>query len=388
MHLEKILCYFGIDNTKNVVVFGAGARGYQTYELLNNIHIEVFGFCDSNKEKQGNEVYGKYCYAPEQLQGIDNLTLIVTPDNAEQLHHELSSKYERVLRREELELFLNIPYFSGYEEFFPLGHFYSLYPDLPTITQHQNHDIDKIICDIDMNEEIQLKFLTQMSGLYHTIPAWREITDTEDSEYRYRYHNPSFSVADSIGLHCMLRLLKPKRMIEVGSGWSSAVSLDTNEFYLKDSIQISFIEPYPTLLKSILKDSDHISLIDSGLQETKLSTFEDLESGDLLFIDSTHVSKVGSDVNYLFFEILPRLQRGVYIHLHDIFYPFEYPMEWIRKGMVWNELYVLRAFLQNNKDYEIIYFQNFIEKKHRKVVEELWSFESVFHGGSIWMRKK
>ncbi len=389
-HLDKIFNYFGIDETKNIVIFGAGKRGYQTLELLENMHIEVLGFCDNNKAKQGNKIYEKYCYAPTELGSIDNLTLIVSPDNSKQLYHELSEKYDRVLRREELELFLNFPYLSGYKEFFPIGHFYSLYPNLNTICEKQNdiYDMDKTICDINLNEDVQLNFLTQMGELYSTIPDWKDIADTKNSTYRYRYHNPSFSVADSIGLHCMLRILRPKKMIEVGSGWSSAVSLDTNEFYMNNSIEMSFIEPYPALLKSILKSTDNISLLSTGLQETDVRKFQELKSGDLLFIDSTHVSKVGSDVNYLFFEILPHLQHGVYIHLHDIFYPFEYPIEWTKKGMVWNELYLLRAFLQNNKDYEILYFQNFIEKKYGELVKEIWPFEQVFHGGSIWIRKK
>ena len=79
-----------------------------------------------------------------------------------------------------------------------------------------------------------------------------------------------------------------------------------------------------------------------------------------MFVDSTHVSKTGSDVNYLFFEIIPRLNPGVIIHLHDIFYPFEYPHKWLKQGMVWNELFLLRSFLQYNDNYEILYFQNMI----------------------------
>lgn len=71
------------------------------------------------------------------------------------------------------------------------------------------------------------------------------------------------------------------------------------------------------------------------MENIELEYFSNLEDGDVLFIDSTHVSKMGSDVNYLFFEIIPRLKKGVYIHLHDIIYPFEYPMEWIYNGMVW-----------------------------------------------------
>lgn len=112
-----------------------------------------------------------------------------------------------------------------------------------------------------------------------------------------------------------------------------------------------------------------------------------MEEGDVLFIDSIHVSKVGSDVNYLFFEISPRLKKGVYIHLHDIFYPFEYPKEWIFSGKVWNELYLLRAFLQNNYNYKILFFQNIMEKRHKDKFMEKWPLNAPIHGGSIWLQK-
>lgn len=114
-----------------------------------------------------------------------------------------------------------------------------------------------------------------------------------------------------------------------------------------------------------------------------------MEQGDVLFIDSTHVSKPDSDVNYLFFEIFPRLPSEVITHLHDIFYPFEYPHQWVKKGMVWNELFLLRSFLQYNNNFEILYFQNMIEKVYRKEIEASWPIKSEsIHGGSFWMRKK
>ena len=87
--------------------------------------------------------------------------------------------------------------------------------------------------------------------------------------------------------------------------------------------------------------------------------------------------------------MFPRLKRGVIIHLHDIFYPFEYPKHWIKRGMVWNEDYILRAFLQYNKEFEIIFFQNYIEKRHRDVFLEKWPLDDKnIHGGSFWMKKK
>ena len=97
------------------------------------------------------------------------------------------------------------------------------------------------------------------------------------------------------------------------------------------------------------------------VQNVKLIEFEKLEPNDLLFIDSSHISKIGSDLNYLLFEVLPSLKPGVIIHFHDILYPFEYPYEWIEKGIYWNEAYLLKAFLMHNKNYEILLFNDTVK---------------------------
>jgi len=136
----------------------------------------------------------------------------------------------------------------------------------------------------------------------------------------------------------MIRHLSPKRFIEVGSGYSSCVVLDINELFFDNRISLTFIEPHTELLFSLIKESDKETskIIPTDLQDVGLEVLSELCPEDILFIDSTHVSKIGSDVNHIFFEILPRLARGVYIHFHDVFYPFEYPKEWIYEGRAWN----------------------------------------------------
>lgn len=130
---------------------------------------------------------------------------------------------------------------------------------------------------------------------------------------------------------------------------------------------MTFIEPYPELFYKLMRDGDReqVNVISSKLQGIPLDTFSTLVENDILFIDSTHVAKVDSDVNCLFSQILPALNRGVYIHIHDIFYPFEYPRDWIEKNWAWNELYVLRAFLQFNQQFEIVLFNHYLAMFHR-----------------------
>src|SRR5690606_17050723 len=110
-------------------------------------------------------------------------------------------------------------------------------------------------------------------------------------------------------------------------------------------------------------------------------------ANDILFIDSTHVSKINSDVNYIFFEILPRLASGVYIHFHDIFFPFEYPKAWVYEGRAWNEAYILRAFLQYNNAFSVVLMNTFMDQFHKSFFREHMPLCLINPGGSIWIRK-
>ena len=214
---------------------------------------------------------------------------------------------------------------------------------------------------------------------------------------RYFFENSAFSYFDAIVLYSMLRYLRPKRVIEVGCGYSSCVFLDTDERFLGNSISLTFIEPYPDLLISLLKDEDknRTTILASKIQDVDVSLFRELEANDILFVDSSHVAKTGSGVNHIFFEVLPVLNEGVYVHFHDVFYPFEYPKEWVYQGRAWNEAYMLRVFLQYNNEFEIVLFNSFLEKFHREFFAHhmpLCTKHSSYSmmptsAQSIWLRK-
>jgi hypothetical protein len=213
--------------------------------------------------------------------------------------------------------------------FVPPGHFYSPIPDPDELQNIEGEIIggtSRRVPGIELNDDEQLELLKQFSAFYREMPFKAE----RQEGLRYYFENPAYSYSDAILLHCMMRHLKPNRIIEVGSGFSSCMILDTNDLYFDRSISTTFIEPYPELLMSLLRDSDQekVKTIPSRLQDVDLSEFDALEENDILFIDSTHVSKINSDVNRIFFDILPRLSSGVYVHFHDIFFPFEYPKEW------------------------------------------------------------
>ena len=177
--------------------------------------------------------------------------------------------------------------------------------------------------------------------------------------------------------------------MEAESSWSSCAILDTNQHFFDNRIETVFIEPYPQLLHSLITgvDQQRIRVLPQRLQDVPLKEFSLLQAGDILFIDSTHVSKVFSDVNVLFFDILPRLPSGVFVHLRDIFFPFEYPQSWILEGRAWNEAYLLRAFLQFNSSYRVVLMSTFLEHFYRAYFERRMPLCLKNTGGSIWLQR-
>src|SRR5215831_13366686 len=272
--------------------------------------------------------------------------------------------------------------------FVPPGHFFSPIPSVDEIRKDESRIFESVprdILGVDLHEAEQLTLLNEIAHYYKEMPFQSHKVEG----LRYYFENSAYSYADAIILHCMIRYLKPNRFIEVGSGHSSCVTLDTNELFFDGSILTTFIEPYPELLMSLIKEEDkgRIRILPRRLQDVDVSEFEALRENDILFIDSTHVSKVGSDVNQIFFEILPRLSSGVYIHIHDIFYPFEYPRDWIYEGRAWNEAYMLRTFLQYNSAFRVVLMNTFMERYHESFFHERMPLCLKNTGGSIWIRK-
>jgi len=253
---------------------------------------------------------------------------------------------------------------------FPPGHFYSPIPSLGEIRRSAGKVFDAScprVAGIDLNESGQVALFEALTRFYPDQP----FTAERQNGFRYFLHNPAFGYCDAIVYYCLLRHVRPRRVIEVGSGYSSCLLLDTNERAFDNSVSCTFIDPYPQLLNSLITDEDRrrITVVARNVQDVAPAVFEELTAGDILFIDSSHVSKTNSDVNYLFFDILPRLPSGVYVHVHDVFFPFEYPKEWVYQGRGWNEAYLVRAFLQYNEAFEIQMFNSFIERFHRDRLE-------------------
>lgn len=195
---------------------------------------------------------------------------------------------------------------------------------------------------------------------------WEEFPFTENASnnskgFRYYWNNGAFTFFDSIALFAILGVRRPKRIIEIGSGHTTRLILDSIDFHSLNCT-LKLIQPYPHTLRSIFSkhEIDGLDLVVDKILNVDLDIFDTLTDGDLLFIDSSHVLKHGSDVAHEFCHIFPRLQKGVLVHLHDIFWPYSYPNHWIRNGRFdWNESYLLKILLQNSYKWKPTWFNSF-----------------------------
>lgn len=280
----------------------------------------------------------------------------------------------------------------SYQIGFEPGHYYSPIPDLEEVTANSSEIFSKKkLPGIDLNTGMQLEILNQLKHHYDSYLYNKN--SPSDEKLRYKKEGAWYRFADSVFLHCMLLEFRPKKVIEIGSGHSSALMLDVNEHFLNNEIKFTFIEPFPEerLLKIMTNDDKSRNIIiKEKAQAVNEAEFKTLNENDILFIDSTHVSKIGSDVNFLFLEILPILNPGVLIHIHDIFFPFELPKHWVLNNRwFWNENYLLHAFLLNNKDFEIVAFNSYLLQRDpdwfsKEMGECMIGKEET---GAIWLRK-
>ncbi|MEB3333445.1 MAG: class I SAM-dependent methyltransferase [Cyanobacteriota bacterium] len=274
------------------------------------------------------------------------------------------------------------------EGLYPAGHYYSPIPAKEDVLAYvkASKPLSRELLGLDLNEEAQRATLKDYIGFYHELP----FPEKQSTRYRYYYDNTWFSYSDAIFLYSFLRKYKPRRIVEVGSGYSSAVILDTIDVFFAERPALTFVEPYPERLLGLLRDQDQqqVKLLEQTVQSVPLDVFLSLESGDLLFIDSSHVVKCGSDLHFLFFEVLPRLKPGVVVHFHDVFYPFDYPAEWLLEGRYWNENYFLRAFLSYNSEWSIQFFNTYVHFICGDVIRENMPLCAKNPGGSLYIQRK
>jgi predicted O-methyltransferase YrrM len=246
---------------------------------------------------------------------------------------------------------------------------------------------------VDLRERAQLELLDELSS------AWKREYDALPTDPagpgeapRFYLRNRRFGAVDAEIAYAMVRRHKPRRVVEIGSGQSTLLLLDAMRANERDGAfgQITACEPYPDdYVREAAADS-RLTLEAAPLQDVPLDVFTALGKNDVVFIDSSHVCRIGSDVQYELLEILPRLAPGVLVHIHDIFLPAEYPRDWVvRNHRFWNEQYVLQAFLAFNSAFEVVWGSSLMHLRHPdRLAEAVASYdEATQHPGSLWIRR-
>ncbi|MEZ5921121.1 MAG: class I SAM-dependent methyltransferase [Parvularculaceae bacterium] len=244
--------------------------------------------------------------------------------------------------------------------------------------------------DLKIDEALALlqTFAETYAAEYNNFPRQKL-----DDPRRFTLANPAYGAGDAELYYAMIRHLKPRRVIEIGCGYSTlaaSLAIAKNREEAPDRpCHYVCIEPY--LPEYLRPAPDGVSeVIELGVEKTPLSRFEELSDGDILFIDSTHVAAIGSDVVYEYLDILPRLQKGVVVHIHDIFLPLEYPEKWTREQRYfWNEQYLLQAFLLHNDAWEVMMPAHALYALHHdEMAKAIPALAMTAHGpANFWMRK-
>ncbi|MGC1385433.1 MAG: class I SAM-dependent methyltransferase [Candidatus Acidiferrales bacterium] len=241
-----------------------------------------------------------------------------------------------------------------------------------------------------MRDEDQIALLNGFCAKYKR--EFDRFCDVERQDSSYRLSNSAFGPVDAEILYSTVRHFRPRNIVEIGSGNSTllfAEALEKNRTETGQACELTAIEPYPN--QTLITGFPGLTkLLRVPVQRVALTEFERLVANDILFIDSSHVLKTGSDVQYEFLEILPRLQCGVLVHIHDIFLPNEYPRAWVVDELrFWNEQYILQAFLSFNSAFEVLWAGSYMNTNHPELLRT--AFASYGDGkrvpGSFWIRK-
>lgn len=273
-------------------------------------------------------------------------------------------------------------------------HYYSPFPDTRRIDP-ASFEARNVPEGLDFRVDEQLALLEQLSRDFGA--EWSRLPlERGANPCQFSFDNSSFHTVDAEILYGLLRHLQPRQMIEVGSGNTTLLASEALHTNGEEGAPCEFtaIEPYPDgkLRRAIDAGLPGLSkLVQEPIEHLPLSTFTALEAGDVLFIDSTHIVRTGGDVVYEFLEVLPRIAAGVWIHIHDIFMPDEYPREWLLESATfYNEQYLLQAFLCHNDRFQIEWMSHYMGTRHRDRLRDAFpSFASDRFGGgsSVWIQK-
>ncbi len=294
-------------------------------------------------------------------------------------------KYVRCRGGERFSCFRNLFFKNGVYPI--LDHFYE--PLFNSDKLSESLDAERELSGIYFEDD-RYKSLLKEFAFKSELETFYKMDSDGINALQFHHGNGNYEYGDAESLYCMIRHFKPSKIIEIGCGYSTLMALEAekkNEEVFETKCQHICIEPYPSeWLKNL-----PVELIQEKLERIDKSIFETLESGDILFIDSTHMIRPQGDVLTEYLSILPLIKKGVLVHIHDIFSPRDYPEEWIKGSIrMWNEQYLLEAFLTCNNSFEIILPLNYL--KHHLFREICETFPAVKkhsedEPGAFWIRR-
>jgi hypothetical protein len=278
--------------------------------------------------------------------------------------------------------------------FLPVStHFYQPIPDINELERLNAWDKVRQLPDHKLSLNDYSNNYTTITSAFATECVW-PIKPTNNPT-QYYIDNGTFTFGCASTLHCYIRHLKPRRIIEIGSGNSSRVintALAMNKSKNAISAEYTIIDPYSQI--NTVTFTQCTEILKQQIQFIPLEKFKELSAGDILFIDSSHTSKIGSDVNFLILEVLPILNEGVVIHFHDIPMPFEYEKKYTINDefrVFWNESYLLEAFLLFNKKFQITIPMAYLQAYNMELLlnqfPQARGLNFGFCSGSFWIEK-
>ena len=266
-----------------------------------------------------------------------------------------------------------------------LAHYYDPLPDFRNITAAATTRRRQSPV-IDFNLPAQVSVVRRLGA------AYRSELEAINGAGAFNFQNGYFGGFDAAMYYALVRDLRPARVVEIGSGFSTRIADQAARRNRLDghAIELTSIEPFPE--PRLTDGMPAITLIQKPVEDVDLALFESLQANDILFIDSSHAVKFGGDVCREFLDILPRLRPGVWVHVHDIFFPQDYPARWlIEQRVAFNEQYLLEAFLAFNRSFAVRAAHYWLALEHRADAEALAPLTIWPRGelgcGSFWMQR-
>jgi Methyltransferase domain len=254
---------------------------------------------------------------------------------------------------------------------------------------------------------------------YSPVPAWGDLSDEvftrrssltgipydEDAHVRflqrlkpylaefeppsgYVWDNGMYERIESDVLYAMVRHVRPKRIIELGSGYSTLIIADAVRRNESDESPCKYSVFDPFARNFVRARATELDLREDSAADVPLEVFRELGESDILFVDTTHTVKLGSEVNYIILDVLPTLAQGVFVHIHDVFLPYEYPRGFFEHRNYWAEQYLLQAFLTNNQSWEVaLPLAALTKDRPNDVAGVVPSFRAGVGPGAFWIRR-